>query len=33
MGFTVSGGKIVAIDALADPGRLSQLDVAIPHHS
>jgi RNA polymerase sigma-70 factor (ECF subfamily) len=27
--FTVSGGKIVAIDILADPERLSQLDLAI----
>jgi RNA polymerase sigma factor (sigma-70 family) len=25
MGFTVSGGKIVEIDAITDPGRLSQL--------
>ena len=28
MGFTVSGGKIVAIDILADPGRLRELDLA-----
>jgi hypothetical protein len=28
MGFTVSGGRIVAIDALADPERLSKLDLA-----
>jgi RNA polymerase sigma factor (sigma-70 family) len=28
MGFTVSDGKIVAIDILADPGRLRDLDVA-----
>jgi RNA polymerase sigma factor (sigma-70 family) len=28
MGFTVSDGKIVAIDILADPGRLRELDVA-----
>ena len=28
MGFTVTGGKVVAIDALADPGRLSRLDLA-----
>ena len=29
MGFTVRGGKIVAIDALADPARLRQLDLAV----
>src|SRR5439155_22111334 len=29
MGFTVTGGKIVAIDALADPARLRQLDLAV----
>jgi hypothetical protein len=29
MGFTVVGGKIVAIDALADPDRLSQLDLPV----
>jgi RNA polymerase sigma-70 factor (ECF subfamily) len=29
MGFTVTGGKIVAIDALADPERLEQLDLAV----
>ena len=28
-GFTVSGGRIVAIDILADPERLRQLDLAI----
>jgi hypothetical protein len=28
MGFTVSDGKIVAIDILADPGRLRELDLA-----
>ena len=28
MGFTVSGGKIVAIDVLADPERLGRLDFA-----
>jgi RNA polymerase sigma-70 factor (ECF subfamily) len=28
MGFTVTGGKISAIDALVDPDRLSQLDLA-----
>jgi RNA polymerase sigma-70 factor (ECF subfamily) len=27
MGFTVSGGKIVAIDVLTDPARLRQLDL------
>ena len=27
MGFTVAGGKIVAIDILADPARLEQLDL------
>jgi RNA polymerase sigma-70 factor, ECF subfamily len=29
MGFTVTGGKIVAIDGLGDPDRLSQLDLAV----
>jgi RNA polymerase sigma factor (sigma-70 family) len=29
MGFTVRGGRIVAIDALADPVRLRQLDLAV----
>jgi RNA polymerase sigma-70 factor, ECF subfamily len=29
MAFTVSGGRIVAIDALADPARLRQLDLAV----
>jgi RNA polymerase sigma factor (sigma-70 family) len=28
-GFTITGGKIVAIDVLADPERLGQLDLAI----
>jgi RNA polymerase sigma-70 factor, ECF subfamily len=28
-GFTITGGKIVAIDILADPGRLGQLDLAV----
>ncbi len=28
MGFTVSGGRIVAIDAITDPERLSQMDLA-----
>jgi hypothetical protein len=27
--FTIAGGKIVAIDILADPGRLSRLDLTI----
>ena len=29
MGFTVRDGKIVAIDALADPERLSRLDLEV----
>ncbi|QES48947.1 RNA polymerase subunit sigma-70 [Streptomyces venezuelae] len=29
MGFTVSGGRIVAIDVLADPARLERLDVTV----
>jgi RNA polymerase sigma-70 factor (ECF subfamily) len=29
MAFTVRGGKIVAIDALADPTRLRQLDLTV----
>jgi hypothetical protein len=29
LGFTVSCGKIVAIDALADPARLRQFDLAV----
>ena len=29
MGFTVRGGKIVAIDALSDPERLSRMDLTI----
>jgi ketosteroid isomerase-like protein len=29
MGFTVRGGRIVAIDALADPDRLGRLDLTI----
>jgi hypothetical protein len=28
MGFTVRNGKIIAIDVLADPTRLRQLDLA-----
>jgi RNA polymerase sigma-70 factor (ECF subfamily) len=29
MGFTVRRGKIVEIDILADPARLSQLDLPV----
>ena len=29
MGFTVTGGKIVAIDVLADPERLRALDLTV----
>ena len=29
MGFTVTGGRIVAIDALADPERLRALDLTM----
>jgi hypothetical protein len=29
LGFTISGGKIVEIDAIADPARLHQLDLAV----
>ena len=29
LGFTISGGKIVEIDAIADPERLSQLDLVL----
>ena len=29
MAFTVQGGKIVEIDILADPERLSQLDLTV----
>jgi RNA polymerase sigma-70 factor (ECF subfamily) len=29
IGFTVSGGKIVEIDALADPERLRELDLTV----
>ena len=29
MGFTVAGGRIVEIDALADPERLARLDLTI----
>ncbi len=32
MGFTVADGKIVAIDGLADPERLSRLDLAALDH-
>jgi hypothetical protein len=30
MGFTVRGGRIVAIDALSDPVRLGRLDLSLP---
>jgi hypothetical protein len=33
MAFTVTGGKITQIDALADPGRLAQLDLTFPDAS
>jgi hypothetical protein len=29
LGFTISGGKIVEIDAIADPARLRQLDLTV----
>jgi ketosteroid isomerase-like protein len=29
MGFTITGGKIVEIDVLADPARLRRLDLAV----
>jgi hypothetical protein len=29
MAFTVTGGKIVEIDGLADPDRLRELDLAV----
>ena len=29
MGFTVAGGRIVAIDALSDPERLRGLDLTV----
>jgi RNA polymerase sigma-70 factor (ECF subfamily) len=29
MGFTVTGGRIVAIDALADPERLARVDITV----
>jgi RNA polymerase sigma factor (sigma-70 family) len=31
MGFTVSGGKIMEIDILADPARLRRFDLPVPH--
>jgi RNA polymerase sigma-70 factor (ECF subfamily) len=31
MGFTVSGGKILEIDILADPARLRRFDLPVPH--
>jgi hypothetical protein len=30
MAFTVTNGKITAVDALLDPERLAQLDLTIP---
>ena len=30
LGFTVSGGRIVEIDILADPERLRRLDLEVP---
>jgi hypothetical protein len=32
LGFTVRGGKIVEIDILADPERLSRLDLTVLDH-
>jgi ketosteroid isomerase-like protein len=32
MGFTVSGGKIVEIDILADPARLRRFNLPVPHN-
>jgi hypothetical protein len=32
LGFTVTRGKIVKIDILADPARLRQLDLAVLNH-
>jgi len=29
MGFSISGGKIVEIDILADPARVGRLDLAV----
>jgi RNA polymerase sigma-70 factor (ECF subfamily) len=29
MGFTVAGGRIVAIDSVSDPARLRELDLAV----
>jgi hypothetical protein len=29
LGFTIAGGKIVAIEILADPERLQQVDVTL----
>jgi RNA polymerase sigma-70 factor (ECF subfamily) len=28
IGFTIAGGKVVAMDILADPDRLSRLDLS-----
>ena len=30
VGITIAGGKIVAIDAIADPEHLRQLDISVP---
>jgi RNA polymerase sigma-70 factor, ECF subfamily len=30
--FTTTGGKIVAIDLVADPARLRQIDLMVLHH-
>jgi RNA polymerase sigma-70 factor (ECF subfamily) len=32
MGFTVVGGKVVAVDVIADPERLNRLDLAVLDH-
>lgn len=29
MAFTIAGGKVVAIDALADPARLARLELGV----
>jgi RNA polymerase sigma-70 factor (ECF subfamily) len=33
LGFTISGGMIVEIDILADPGRLNRLDLGAARHN
>jgi RNA polymerase sigma-70 factor (ECF subfamily) len=30
MGFTITDGRIVEIDILADPARLARLDLVVP---